>query len=420
MWGWVIHFPDLPAARVQRLGWRLPFWWQPHFMPPTTRQSKAPSTAPANASSGGGGSTANKGKAKVVPPSPAVSEDPATLCAICYNKPARGDKGEHRCAVCTKGAWLVCKKCDEKLAGGMCPMCRNDYARQPAAWESEPPSTTSLTIYSRLTQSELVRLTTTFPQLQRLILNFDYEFEFDADDGPELEFSGVVFPHLTHLRLEGVPLRSLTFTAANMPSLEVLALVNCVGGLCPFHLALPELKTLVVEHTHIDEREVDHGQFGLSLSRCPKLEVFDSYKFRGLGDSNFLILPSIKTMRLQRADGLRHLDIVYAPHLTNLTMRGTLEISSFRLRHVPGVAVSDVMGLLGGLRQARESARQAARAEDTRWRAQAPAERKRLTREAKLLGWIGRAEDWVVSAVNPSTRTTARATTRTTRWPTAR
>ena len=74
--------------------------------------------------------------------------------------------------------------------------------------------------------------------------------------------------------------------------LEALSLSNISGRVCPFHLALPQLRSFFAEHTMLGEREVDAGQFGLSLSRCPRLETVDSYKLRYLGDVNYAVLPS--------------------------------------------------------------------------------------------------------------------------------
>ena len=132
------------------------------------------------------------------------------------------------------------------------------------------------------------------------------------------------FPALISLELTCVGLKSLTFTEHNTPLLEELTLSNVQGECCPFHLALPQLRVLDAEHTMLGERPIDEGQFGLSLSRCPRLEAVRSYKFRCLGDCNYAVLPSLTSLLLHRSECTTHLDILYAPELY-----GNLLSSSF-------------------------------------------------------------------------------------------
>ena len=319
-------------------------------------------------------------------------------CIICMTLPKAGE-GAHRCETCKPDAWAICSNCDAAIAGKPCPVCRKDYARQKAEWEEKPPETTKLEINTRLSQAELARLSATFPHLKELVLCDEY----DDEEEPQLEFSaaGVAFPALTQLTLVGTHLKSITFTTANTPLLKSLSLDNVMGECCPFHLSLPHLTHFSAEHTMLGERPIDAGQFGLSLSRCPKLEVFSSYKFRMLGESNFLVLPSMRSMRLHRAECLSHLDIVYAPKLEHLSMQAAWDCRDFVMRHVPSATAATIESLIATLNAAHEAAADIARAEDARWRAQGAHEKKLLTKEARRRGWIERDEKWQVAAEMP-------------------
>ena len=208
---------------------------------------------------------------------PAAAECVELTCDICMRRPGRGDSGKHCCTTCRPDAWTVCKACNAKLAGQACPMCRSDYAREETAWESLPPSTRSLLVSKPLSQQELVRLAGIFSALEELSLVYDFEDEVE----PDIEFSapGVVFRALKRLELVGVPLASITFTAANAPRLTHLHCASLVGLLGRFDLALPELRTLEVEYTMLNLRDDEKGQFGLSLTRCPKLQHCSAYNF---------------------------------------------------------------------------------------------------------------------------------------------
>ena len=328
------------------------------------------------------------------------ADDSEQCCAICMYPPPPGE-GAHRCGTCKPGSWVVCSECDAALTGRACPICRTDYARAKAEWEDLPPSTKFLCIHERPTQAELLKIAAAFPSLE--ILKFEIVDYDEEEEEPQLDFAapGVVFPALLELTLNSVHLKSITFNEINTPLLRALELHNAMGECCPFALSLPHLQRFKAQHTMLGERIVDAGQFGLSLSRCPKLEVFISYKFRMLGESNYLVLPSMRLMRLHRAECLSHLDIVYAPKLSELSLRSAWDCRDFKLRNVPSATADDVATLLVKLAEAREDAREAAVAEDSRWRAQGAAERRKLTREAQRRNWIRDGMSWNVSAENP-------------------
>ena len=312
--------------------------------------------------------------------------------------PPEGE-GEHHCTTCAPGAWVICARCEEEIKKKKrCPVCRTDYMHEPTSgWESLPTSTTTLELDAQPTQDELKRLSVRFPQLERLEISAEYE-----DDPDELDFAadGVRLPALKMLSLACVGLTSITFTEANTPALEHLSLSNITGQVCPFHLALPQLTSFFAEHTMLGERYMDTGQFGLSLSRCPRLETVDTYKFRCLGDCNYAVLPALQNLSLHRSECTTHLDILYAPKLTDVSLQAAYELRGFKLRNIPTATVATVEALLASKAEAAESARQAARAEDARWRDQS--QQKALTKEARNRGWIERDEKWRVNPEPPA------------------
>ena len=333
-----------------------------------------------------------KGKAA----SAKTAESAAPTCAICMHVPPAG-QGQHHCGTCAPAAWVVCASCEEALKGTKCPICRSDYMREATSgWDALPASTTELELDEQPTQDELKRISTRFPLLQQLSISVDYE-----DEPDELDFAadGIVFPVLTSLSLTCVGLKSITFTEANTPALVELELSNIMGQCCPFHLALPQLRSLDAEHTMLGERHIDTGQFGLSISRCPRLETLRSYKFRCLGDCNYAVLPSLRLLALHRSECTHHLDILYAPQLREVSLQAAFELRDFRLRNLPTATLATVEALLARKRTAEEAAREEARAEDRRWRDQANA--KALTKEARRRGWIDKGEKWEVSAEPP-------------------
>ena len=332
----------------------------------------------------------------------ATDRDEQPACVICMTPPPEGE-GKHHCTTCVPGAWVICARCEEAIkAKKRCPVCRTDYMQKPTSgWEALPTSTTTLELDAQPTQDELKRLSVRFPQLERLEISLQEVAEYE-DNPDELDFAadGVRLPALKTLTLACVGLASITFTEANTPALEHLSLSNITGHVCPFHLALPQLTSFFAEHTMLGERDMDTGQFGLSLSRCPRLGTVDTYKFRCLGDCNYAVLPALKRLSLHRSECTTHLDILYAPNLYDVSLQAAYELRGFKLRNIPTATLATVEALLASKAEAEESARQAARAEDARWRDQE--QQKALTKEARKRGWIEHDEKWRVNPEPPA------------------
>lgn len=321
-------------------------------------------------------------------------------CAICMN-PLGSAEGRHRCTTCAAEAWRVCSACDEKLAGkpqSVCPICRAEYAYVPAAWESLPETTVELLLHAQPSQRALVRIAARFAALEHLLIQQEEPYPADEDEEvPALDFaaSELCFPALTRLELAGVALSCITLTEANVPRLEHLSLHSVTGDCCPFHLALPQLVTLSAEHMQLQERAdgVDAGQFGLSLSRCPKLEQVCTHRLLGLGADNFCLLPRCVDLRLNRAADLSQLDILFAPALNYLSLLGDYHCRDLRIRHLPHTTLADITRIHAALRQAEEKAREAARTEERKWRSG-----EKGTNAARALSWIGKKETFCVAA----------------------
>lgn len=269
-----------------------------------------------------------------------------------------------------------------------------------SGWEALPASTTELDLDAQPSQDELKRIAARFPLLQRLDMSPNEEVLMH-EDPDELDFSadGIHFPVLTHLSLSCVGMKSIAFTEANTPLLTALSLSSVIGECCPFHLALPRLRSLFAEHTALGERSIDAGQFGLSLSRCPLLETVDSYKFRCLGGSNYAVLPSLVSLKLHRSECTEHLDILYAPRLRAVSLQAAYDLSGFKLRNLPDATLATVERVLARRAAVEEEARAVVQAEEARWRDQTNL--KALTKEARQRGWIERRDKWRVAAEAP-------------------
>jgi hypothetical protein len=125
---------------------------------------------------------------------------------------------------------------ERAITGKPCPVCRsNPYARERAAWESEPKGTRRLTIRTRqFTQAELIRIAAAFPQLEELSVLQEKEQEKSsdgkevepaADDGIDISAAAVALPALMRLSLVGARLKRIPrITLPNAPLLESLSL----------------------------------------------------------------------------------------------------------------------------------------------------------------------------------------------------
>ena len=75
----------------------------------------------------------------------------------------------------------------------------------------------------------------------------------------------------------------------------------------------------------------DGRKFGKSVSACPNLKHFSSYKLWGLGDAKqTLNMPNCTTFALDRPDGVYHLELV-APKLTELELLDCHDLEQVRL-----------------------------------------------------------------------------------------
>merc|ERR1711920_692266 len=98
--------------------------------------------------------------------------------------------------------------------------------------------------------------------------------------GEPVTFKGAYFKNLTSLTVGCVRLGEIDFGRHNTPALQELSLEQPMGDPAYFKLDCPELRSIQMEHV----KSIDDGAgFGDSLSRCPKLETFHSYKTWGLG-----------------------------------------------------------------------------------------------------------------------------------------
>ena len=68
----------------------------------------------------------------------------------------------------------------------------------------------------------------------------------------------------------------------------------------------------------------------------------------------------------------------------------------FKLRNVPTASGATIEAVIAQLQAAREAGIALALAEDSKWRQQGAAARKRLTRDARALRWIERDDTWIL------------------------
>lgn len=310
-------------------------------------------------------------------------------CVVCFTE---AGLGPHRCGLCTEGAWHVCQSCEAKLAKRRrCPVCRSDYAREPAAWEALPRDSKTLVINTQPSQQELAQIAAEFPQLENLTIEDEERFDrhgADEDVDLALDFApdGVAFPALRELTLSAVSVRALRLTESTCPNLRSLSLSTLEGAVEVFDIALPQLEHFEAEHVMMAGRKL--GEFGLFLSRCPRLETVTSYKLRGLGQQNFAVTPRLRTLVLHRAEGLEQLHLVHAPVLTELSVQAAYSLDDLRVDHVPEMTAGNVEELVTGLEAALLEAQAVAHSEEEVWRSG-----RKGTREARKLRWVERDEE---------------------------
>jgi len=212
---------------------------------------------------------------------------------------------------------------------------------------------------------ENIRTHPNLSTLTELTISLEYE-----NESPEIDLAaeGLCFPELRSIKLSCVNLKSLTFTEANTPKLERAEFFNLLSA-CRMNLALPYLTVFNIEHSSLYEESIeDENQFGLSLSRCPSLVSLSSYKFRFLGDSNFCILPNCETITLHRSECTRHLEIWYAPKLTELSMQAAFSLEHLRLYNRPTATVAAIEKLTRKLREAVSTIGETVNEEINKWK----------------------------------------------------
>ena len=126
-----------------------------------------------------------------------------------------------------------------------------------------------------------------------------------------LNLAFIVMPCIESVDFRCVTLNDgLILTELNAPYVQSISLSNIEGEIAPFKVELPHLRSFFCEHSYLG----DSAGLSKSLAHCPRLEIFDSYKFRML-DEQIWYLPSIREIRLHRAECFRKLIILYAPKL---------------------------------------------------------------------------------------------------------
>ena len=150
-----------------------------------------------------------------------------------------------------------------------------------------------------------------------------------------------VLPKLTRVELYAIKVQSLHFTSATTPELTSLSASNIFDGV-KMHLELPELVTLAVEHTWLED---EPNTFGESLTRCPNLELVQTYKFRGLTGSNYCVLPCCTHLDLWRSECTERIEILAAPQLSQLELNGAFSLKHVRLRELASATTQDALDL---------------------------------------------------------------------------
>ena len=97
-----------------------------------------------------------------------------------------------------------------------------------------------------IAQSSLELLADTYPNLAVLYISLEY-----GDETEPLDWENVHLPNLRDLRLTQCPLHSIIFTEANTPSLVSLSIENPGPAAENFHVSLPELTHMDIQHIQV-------------------------------------------------------------------------------------------------------------------------------------------------------------------------
>ena len=167
------------------------------------------------------------------------------------------------------------------------------------------------------------------------------ELSIVSNYASQLDFKAIKWPKLTKLMLGCVDLVAVRFTKANTPKLEHLHLSQ-INKWPPFYLDLPYLRELHVHHCVCGDPK---GSFGSAISRCPSLEVIDTYKFRSCDGLNYCVLPNCKRLRLHRSEGTKSLRILHAPKLELVDLQAAYEMDDLRLYDFAAATKKDAVDL---------------------------------------------------------------------------
>ena len=196
------------------------------------------------------------------------------------------------------------------------------------------------TFHAHPTQSQFEAFAQKHPHTTSLSMSFEHP----NHDPPPLDFSRIHLPSLTSLELACANVGLLQLTSDNTPSITSIDLHNLLDDFA-LRLELPELVSFDAEHSFVGGPLSQPNDFGLSLSRCPKLETVRTYKFRGLAGRNFCVCPCLYSLTLYRSECTDSLDILSAPALVELNVRAAYGMQHLRVRDFPGVTMEDAIAL---------------------------------------------------------------------------
>ena len=98
-----------------------------------------------------------------------------------------------------------------------------------------------------------------------------------------------------------------------------------------------------MQHLEIEPSQDNMNCLGDSLTRCPKLQALSTYKFVYCHGFNFMVLPEMREMHLQRAEGLNALEILDAPKLQMINVQAAYELGRIRLYDFPAAKGEDAL-----------------------------------------------------------------------------
>ena len=128
-----------------------------------------------------------------------------------------------------------------------------------------------------------------------------------------VEFGSVRFPKMESLTLDGLGLKTVTFTQHNTPKLKKLTIIDPMNKyIKKFDLDLPFLRSAQFDWVSNDGTYED---FEKSIAKCPNLELFRSRKLWNVGGT--LILPNCKSLTFSRPDGMETLAL-WAPRIEEI------------------------------------------------------------------------------------------------------